>query len=155
MSKTGEQTPIESRRTAILEAAQTCFFQYGLDQTRMEDIARLAQISRPGLYKHFENNAAISLALACAFLVSCLQETEVELQRSRPVWKRITAAFEVWSVRPLEMIVAAPHADEIIQAGSGLAANVYREETERLHGSSLGSDRMPRAKGNLTSREPV
>ena len=40
--------------------------------------------------------------------------------------------FEAWSVKPLEMIVAAPHADEIIQAGSGLAANVYREETERF-----------------------
>jgi hypothetical protein len=39
MSKTGEQTRIESRRAAILEAART----------RMEDIARLAQISRPAL----------------------------------------------------------------------------------------------------------
>ena len=49
MSKTGEQTRIESRRAAILEAARTCFFNYGLDRTRMEDIARLAQISRPAL----------------------------------------------------------------------------------------------------------
>ena len=131
-SKTGEQTREDRRRAAILEAAQTCFFQYGLERTRMEDIARLAQISRPALYEHFENKSAIFLALARFLLVSCLQEAEVELQRARPVWKRITAAFEAWSVKPLEMIVAAPHADEIIQAGSGLAANVYREERERF-----------------------
>ncbi len=131
-SKTGEQTREDRRRAAILEAAQTCFFQYGLERTRMEDIARMAQISRPALYEHFENKSAIFLALARSLLTSFLREAEVELQRSGPVWKRITAAFEVWSVKPLEMIVAAPHADEMIQAGSGLAANVYREERERF-----------------------
>lgn len=98
----------------------------------MEDIARMAQVSRPALYEHFENKSAIFLALARAILTSLLREAEMELQRSSPVWKRITAAFEVWSVKPLEMIVAAPHADEIIQTGSGLAANVYREERERF-----------------------
>lgn len=96
MSKTGEQTREDRRRAAILEAAQTCFFQYGLDRTRMEDIARLAQVSRPALYEHYENKSAIFLALARPLLFSRLQEAEMELQRSSPVWKRITAAFEVW-----------------------------------------------------------
>ena len=115
----------------------------------MEDIGRLAQFSRPGLYKHFENKSAIFLALARAFLVSCLQEAEVELQRSSPVWKRITAAFDGWSVKLLEMIVVAPHADEVVQAGSGLAANVYREETERFARILAGVLRDAARKGEL------
>ncbi len=93
----------------------------------MEDIARLAHISRPALYEHFENKSAIFLALARSIITSQLQEAEVELQHSGPIWKRVISAFEAWSVKPLEMIAAAPHADDIIQAGSGLAADVYRE----------------------------
>jgi len=96
----------------------------------MEDIARLAHISRPALYEHFENKSAIFLALARSIITSQLQEAEVELQRSGPIWKRVISAFEAWSVKPLEMIAAAPHADDIIQAGSGLAADVYREGRE-------------------------
>ena len=98
----------------------------------MEDIARLAQISRPALYEHFENKSAIFLGLAQSLVSSMLHEAEIELERSGPIWKRIAAAFEVWSVKPLEMILSAPHADEMIQAGSGLAADVYREGREQF-----------------------
>ena len=127
-----EQTRNESRRAAILEAAQTCFFQYGLERTRMDDIARLAQISRPALYEHFENKSAIFLALARHLIQSFLAAADRELHGPGPVWPRIAAAFEVWSVKPLEMIMAAPHADEMILAGSGLAAGVYHEGREKF-----------------------
>ena len=98
----------------------------------MEDIARLAHISRPALYEHFENKSAIFLALARSIITSQLQEAEMELRHSGPIWKRVISAFEAWSVKPLEMIAAAPHADDIIQAGSGLAAEVYREGRENF-----------------------
>ena len=143
------QTRIESRRAAIFEAAQTCFFQYGLERTRMEDIARLAQISRPALYEHFENKSAIFLALARHLIESFLQEAERELQGAGPVWKRIAAAFEVWSVKPLEMIMAAPHADEMILAGSGLGAEVYREGREKFCQSLASVLREAAKKGEL------
>lgn len=127
-----EQTRNDSRRATILEAAQRCFFQYGLERTRMDDIARLAQISRPALYEHFENKSAIFLALARHLIKSFLAAADRELHGPGQVWKRIAAAFEVWSVKPLEMIMAAPHADEMILAGSGLAAEVYREGREKF-----------------------
>jgi AcrR family transcriptional regulator len=123
------QTRSESRRTAILEAAQKCFFQYGLERTRMDDIARRAQISRPALYEHFDNKSAIFLALARHLIESFLTAAERELQGSGSVWQRIAAAFEVWSVKPLEMIMAGPHADEMILAGSGVA-HVLREASQ-------------------------
>jgi len=130
-----EQTRGDSRRAAILEAAQRCFFQYGLERTRMDDIARLAQISRPALYEHFENKSAIFLALARHLIKSFLAAADRELHGPGQVWKRVAAAFEVWSVKPLEMIMAAPHADEMILAGSGLAAGVYREGREKFRQS--------------------
>src|SRR5262245_29329739 len=61
VEQSNTQTRSETRRMAILEAAQKCFFQYGLERTRMDDIARVAQISRPALYEHFDNKSAIFL----------------------------------------------------------------------------------------------
>lgn len=98
----------------------------------MEDIARFSQVSRPALYEHFDNKSAIFLALARHLVASFLKEAERALQSSGPVWQRIAAAFEAWSVKPLEMITAAPHAEELIQAGSGLAAAVYRDGREKF-----------------------
>ena len=125
----------ESRRAAILEAARQCFFQYGLERTRMDDIARLARISRPALYEHFDNKSAIFLALARYLVESFLTAAELELRGPGSVWERIAAAFEAWSVKPMEMILAGPHADEMILAGSGVAAEVYREGRDKFRQS--------------------
>lgn len=125
----------ESRRIAILEAARKCFFQYGLERTRMDDIARLARISRPALYEHFDNKLAIFVALARYLVESFLTAAEWELHGSGSVWERIAAAFEAWSIKPLEMILAGPHADEMILAGSGVAAEVYRKGRDKFRQS--------------------
>ena len=148
-----DNTRVENRRAAILEAAQTCFFQYGLERTRMEDIARLAQISRPALYEHFENKSAIFLGLAQSLVAFMLHEAQAELERSGPIWKRIARAFEAWSVKPLELIVSAPHADEMIQAGSGLAADVYREGREQFFSDSPRCCKRLPGKGRSASNE--
>ena len=51
----------------------------------MEDIARLAHISRPALYEHFENKSAIfSGPWHVSIMTSQLQEAEVETSAFRP-----------------------------------------------------------------------
>jgi TetR/AcrR family transcriptional regulator, mexJK operon transcriptional repressor len=51
------KSDVESRsarkRRAILEAATTVFLDKGYDGTTMDDIASLAQVSKPTVYKHF------------------------------------------------------------------------------------------------------
>jgi AcrR family transcriptional regulator len=55
--------PEEVRRTQILDAARRCFIEKGYFPTRMEDIARLASLSKGGIYFHFEGKRQIFEAL--------------------------------------------------------------------------------------------
>src|SRR3977135_3900827 len=41
------------KRTAIVEAATSLFWDKGYDRTSMDDIATLAMVSKPTVYKHF------------------------------------------------------------------------------------------------------
>jgi AcrR family transcriptional regulator len=51
------------RSRAIVEAARACFLQFGYAKTSMDDIAKRAGISRPLLYRAFENKQAIFAAV--------------------------------------------------------------------------------------------
>ncbi|WP_162925661.1 TetR/AcrR family transcriptional regulator [Isoalcanivorax indicus] len=49
----------ELRRTSILDAAETVFFDKGFERSTMDDIARAAQLSRGLLYVYFRDKSAI------------------------------------------------------------------------------------------------
>lgn len=54
----------DSRRTQILDAAMDCFSQLGISKTSVQDIARMAGLSRGTVYRYFDDrevliNAAI------------------------------------------------------------------------------------------------
>lgn len=53
----------EERRTQILEAARDCFAERGYAETRVEEIAKAAGLSKGGLYVHFASKEAIFAAL--------------------------------------------------------------------------------------------
>lgn len=49
----------EQRRASIIDAAETVFFEKGIERSTMDDIARAAQLSRGLLYVYFRDKAAI------------------------------------------------------------------------------------------------
>jgi AcrR family transcriptional regulator len=51
-SKTLPTDPEEARKH-LLAAAETCFEKYGITRTSMDDIAEMAGVSRPTLYRYF------------------------------------------------------------------------------------------------------
>jgi TetR/AcrR family transcriptional repressor of mexJK operon len=52
MGLEGESRSVR-KRTAIVDAATSLFFDRGYDRTSMDDIATLAAVSKPTVYKHF------------------------------------------------------------------------------------------------------
>src|SRR5204862_6542491 len=48
-----------ARRRAILDAALSCFLQYGFAKTSIDDIAKRANLSRPLLYLKYKNKEDI------------------------------------------------------------------------------------------------
>ena len=55
--------PEDVRRNQILDAARKCFVEKGYFPTRMEDIAKVARLSKGGIYFHFEGKRQIFEAL--------------------------------------------------------------------------------------------
>ncbi|HEY5224739.1 MAG TPA: TetR/AcrR family transcriptional regulator [Microbacteriaceae bacterium] len=88
------------RRDTVLESALGTFARYGYRKTSMEEVARAAQISRPGLYFLFSSKetlfrAAVERTLQrdIEAVASALAETE------RPFRDRLLAAFDHWAGR--------------------------------------------------------
>ena len=51
------------RRLLIVEAAGRLFGEHGYDGTRLDDIAAAAGVTKPVLYRHFDDKTALYLAL--------------------------------------------------------------------------------------------
>jgi AcrR family transcriptional regulator len=51
--------PEQARREQILSAARRCFIESGYHPTRMDDIARVAGLSKGGVYFHFKSKREV------------------------------------------------------------------------------------------------
>ncbi len=56
---TRPRRPVEEREAQIIDAAFTAFAAGGLDETRLEDIARLANVAKGTIYLYFPNKEAL------------------------------------------------------------------------------------------------
>jgi AcrR family transcriptional regulator len=57
-------TPADATRERLMEATRTALARYGPRKIALTDIARLAGVSRPTLYKYFPSKDALLTALA-------------------------------------------------------------------------------------------
>jgi AcrR family transcriptional regulator len=88
------------RRDQVLESALRTFARFGYRKTSMEEIAREARISRPGLYFLFSSKQELFRAAATRALESDLAAAErVLADPERPLRSRILDAFDRWAAR--------------------------------------------------------
>lgn len=89
-----------ARRDAVLESALRTFARFGYRKTSMDDIAREAEISRPGLYFLFSSKAKLFAAAADHGIEQDLRDAQQALQTpGRPLSERIVDAFDFWAGR--------------------------------------------------------
>ncbi|GAA3567055.1 TetR/AcrR family transcriptional regulator [Microlunatus spumicola] len=103
MSRTPPEAPSSTasdRRDAVLESALLTFARFGYRKTSMDEVAREARISRPGLYFHFPTKDALFRAAVTRALEHDLAEIETVLGATRrPLRERLVEAFDVWAGR--------------------------------------------------------
>ncbi len=73
----------DDRRRQLIEAAITCFAQYGYQGTTTARLARAAHVSEPVLYQHFKNKQGL--------FVSLVEEVGHEVIRS---WRKAIAPLK-------------------------------------------------------------
>jgi AcrR family transcriptional regulator len=89
-----------SRRESVLDSAILTFARFGYRKTSMDEIARAAGISRPGLYFLFISKEELFRAAVTRVLTSDLTAIEVTLaDRSRPLHDRLLEGFDRWAGR--------------------------------------------------------
>ncbi len=99
------------RRNAVLESALDTFTRFGYRKTSMEDVARAAHISRPGLYFLFTSKEALFREAVTWSLETDIAAVErVLADTDRPLPERLLESFDRWAGRyigPLTRDVAS------------------------------------------------
>jgi len=91
-------TDAMDRRRAVLESALDTFSRYGYRKTSMDDVAKAARISRPGLYFLFDSKPALFSEAVKHALDRDLGLIAHKLRGSdQPLSERLVAAFERWA----------------------------------------------------------
>lgn len=114
MSEPGDTTETPTgdpaRREAVLESALRTFARYGYRKTSMDDLAREAQISRPGLYFLFSSKSGLFRAAADRGIDHDLRRVRDALESGEGApGERVVDAFDAWAGRyvgPLQDVTA-------------------------------------------------
>jgi AcrR family transcriptional regulator len=95
-----ETHPESGRRERVLAAALATFARYGYKKTSMDDVARAADISRPGLYFLFTSKENLFRAAVTRALDDDIEAARRALDDTgRPLRDRLIEAFDFWTGR--------------------------------------------------------
>jgi AcrR family transcriptional regulator len=84
----------------VLESAMATFARFGYRKTSMEEVARAAHISRPGLYFLFSSKETLFRAAVAQALERDITAVEhVLADTGRPLPERLLEAFDQWAGR--------------------------------------------------------
>jgi AcrR family transcriptional regulator len=85
----------EQRRHLIVEAAGRLFGEHGYDGTRLADVAAAAGVTKPILYRHFDDKTALYLALLARHRED-LGTFAGAIPAAGTLEQRLRAVLEVW-----------------------------------------------------------
>jgi AcrR family transcriptional regulator len=85
----------EQRRHLIVEAAGRLFGEHGYEGTRLDDVAAAAGVTKPILYRHFDDKTALYLALLARHRED-LGTFAGAIPAAGTLEQRLRAVLEVW-----------------------------------------------------------
>ncbi|MFG2196717.1 TetR/AcrR family transcriptional regulator [Streptomyces sp. NPDC048639] len=111
------------RRVAILDAAAATLLRYGFRKASVDEVARLADISRQGLYQHFPTKDALFAATIDHLLETSIASSRAALKAPGiPLEERILKAFESMAGETL-----VSRLDEVLETAERLTGRTARE----------------------------
>jgi AcrR family transcriptional regulator len=114
----------QTKEEQVLTAAREVFMRYGFKRATMSDLADAAHISRPALYLIFSSKEEVFRGVVTQIFTELLREVSEGVSKLESVADQLTWAFEVWCVRPFEMIQASPDAKDILESGYEFANEI-------------------------------
>ncbi len=124
--------PRTDKRLKALEAAQTAFSRYGFKRASMDDIAKLAGMSRPALYLLFRNKQDLFRSLSERLQVTALEAAEAALAADKPFVERLHDAILVKEEMLFRVVSDSPHGEELFDANTEIAGDVTERTLARF-----------------------
>jgi AcrR family transcriptional regulator len=115
------------KRDKVLTAALNTFLRYGFKRVTMNDIAEAAGISRPALYLVFNSKEDVFKGVYEHWVKEKLAEIESKLAPLKTPEEKLRTAFELWTVRPFEMMLASSEMTELLECAFGFAQDSLKQ----------------------------
>lgn len=125
---------LAQKEAKVVVAAQQVFLRYGYRRATMGDIAEAAGISRPALYLVFPSKEEIFTAALTKLLAESLAEIRAGLSHFATLGEKLTFAFDVWYVRPFELMQTMPDAKDLLETSYEFGAAAMATATEEFVG---------------------
>lgn len=118
----------------VLAAARRVFLRYGYRRVTMGDLAEAAQMSRPALYAVFPSKEQIFVELLATTKAEWLAEIRAGVPQLETAEEQLAFAFEVWCVRPFELIRGSPDAADLLESSQEFATEVAARASAEFEG---------------------
>ncbi len=116
----------------LIDAALETFIALGYSKTTMSDIARTADISRPTLYRRFEDKSAVFLAVAQALHLEAHERYVAAAATSGPLFSRLAAVSIAKVETVLHIADASVHGPELLDVNQRIAGASAIDARSRL-----------------------
>ncbi len=124
-----------AREEQILSAAFEAFATYGFRKTSMDDIARIAGMSRSALYLSYANKEDILQTLARTTLAQTLAAAKDVLEANDGTPEQVLlAAFIAKDGTFMESVLSTPHAREVVETGFTATSQIVAEAEATMRG---------------------
>lgn len=114
----------QEKTEKIIAAARQVFIRYGYRRVTMADLAEAAQMSRPALYLVFPSKEQIFIEVINDLTTTNLQTIRDGLTRLKTLDEKLAFAFEIWHVKPFELIQSSPDASDLYVSIKEVAPDV-------------------------------
>jgi AcrR family transcriptional regulator len=108
----------------VIATARKVFLRYGYRRVTMGDLAESAQMSRPALYLVFPSKEQIFTEVVARSLAESLDEIRKGIPQFKTAEEKLAFAFEVWCIRPFELMQTSPDASDLFESSHEFAALV-------------------------------
>lgn len=111
----------------IIHAARSVFLKFGYKRVTMNDIAEAAKMSRPNVYLSFPNKESVFKALFKQIALQNLNDIQKGLADILSPKKQLQFAFEIWLIRPYELVKKTPDFGELLYSTHAFCQEISEE----------------------------
>ena len=160
--KAGARESGSAKPNAIVMAGLQLFTQYGYRKTSINDIAQAAQVAKRTVYLHFENKAAVFLAILEYLGDQVRQRCAAAERAAGTAVDRLTGLLDAYFGMGFELFSKSEHMPELEETFSKLARSrigdlntEYQERLARFFRSLQKTDEIGGPPQGLTVEEIV